>query len=429
MGEATTFRVDPSRNPILANLPLQAQNQLLGHAQRVHFGANEIIIREGDPSEFLIFVSSGEVAILKGDIEIDRQQAGGILGEMGVLIEQRRTATVKSISEVEAWKVSAKDFLNTMDGYPMALRGMIRELIKKFEATAGVRVNQFTQTQRATDLLSRCVSKEVLDNILQTQTPEQLLEGSHQRAAILFFDIRGFSSMAERMNAGELLRALNEHLDVIIDSVAKHGGIIVNFIGDAVLAVFNTPLPIPQPAVSALNCYLDCRSQLRALHEQRRKTGQVCFDLGAGLNFGSVVAGAIGSADRFSYTILGDEVNLAARLESLTRHYPVEMIFSEACYAILTPELQEACLCFDRVQVKGRQHPVSLYTLDDGCAKDRQAFREAVQTYLAGDFEKALKSFVSLSSKLAARMAERCAEMMHRSSATAWPGYYTWIDK
>jgi len=428
MSQPIPFKLDPSRNPVLANLPEKATKGLMQSAEHLSVKGGAILVREGDVSDSIFFVTAGEVAILKGDVEIDRQTAGGVLGEMGVLTGQSRTASVKCITDVEVLRVSAKAFLAAVDDHPDTMRTLIRDLVRKFEGSQGVRVQQANKIQKAVDTLSRCVSPEVLHRILNQRTPEELLEGSLNEAAILFFDIKGFSSAAEQMSPQELLRALNEHLDIIIDSVARHEGTIVNFIGDAVLAIFNCPVPLDRPAIAALNCYLQCRYQMRELHGRHRDGGKTCFELGAGLNYGTVVSGAIGSESRFSYSVLGDEVNLAARLESLTRHYPAEVILSESCYQRLSPELAGQCVQIDRVQVKGRKTPVGLYTLDAMPAEEKRAFDAALQLYLKGDFLAARDAFGRIKGSLAAYLGRRCADLATRTSF-AWPGYFSWEVK
>ncbi|MBI5772654.1 MAG: cyclic nucleotide-binding domain-containing protein [Verrucomicrobia bacterium] len=428
MSQTTLFRIDPSRNPILANLQDDAASLLISKGVRNNYKAGEVLVREGAPSDFLMFVMSGEVAIYKGDVEIDRQPAGGVLGEMGVLTNQKRTATVKALTDLVVWEVQAADFLAVLDLYPQATRSMLAALVKKFEASQGRRVEQASSLQRATDILSRCISPEVVQTVLNHRTPDELLEGSVEEAAILFIDIKGFSSHAENLPARRLLNALNEHLEVIIRSVNLHQGTIVNFIGDAVLAVFNTPVPLSRPAVAAVNCYLQCIYELREMHARRRSRDAVCFDIGAGLNFGSVVAGAIGSQTRFTYSVLGDEVNLAARLERLTRAYPVEVILSESCVERLSIELAERCLLFDRVRVKGRGKPVSLYTLTELGPKDREAFDQARKLYLKGEFAAARKAFAKQPGAMAKFLAKRCAQLA-KVRGLKWEGCYSWVTK
>ncbi|NDB76105.1 MAG: adenylate/guanylate cyclase domain-containing protein [Verrucomicrobia bacterium] len=146
------------------------------------------------------------------------------------------------------------------------------------------------------------------------------------------------------------------------------------------------------------------------------------------INFGSLVAGGIGSKERFSYTVLGDEVNLAARLESLTRHYPTEVIFSESCYDRLPEDLKAQSLLIDRCTVKGRKSPTGLYTLQAMPPEHMAAYDAALNKYLAGDFLAAESAFNEIPGALAAYMRRRCGQLQVEEGKF-WPGYYSWEVK
>ena len=402
------FRISPERNPVLGSLPPKATTGLLAGARMEKLVAGSYLMREGSRPDAVYFVLAGQLSILKGEKEIDRQGAGGILGEMGVLTEHARNASVRCLSEVEVLRVEAKTLLSVVDQHPEVLRALIRDLVGKVQVSHQVRVDQMTAIQKARETLLRCLSEGVVDQILEKNTPEQLLAGQLNETAILFYDIAGFSAAAEKMNPKRLLHALNEHLEVIVDSVEAHQGTVVNFIGDAVLAVFNCPVAVENAATSALQCYLTARENIRHLQRQRSRRKQFCFDLGAGINYGTVVSGAIGSESRFSFSVLGDEVNLAARLEGLTRHYPVELILSEALFRKLPGELAARCVLFDRVQVRGRQQPVRLFTVPEHPDDGSEQFSHAVEFYLKGDFESAKKVFSKLQGPLAGYLGGRC---------------------
>jgi len=416
-----------SRNLVLANLPAAATERLVALARQIKLPPGDALMREGDPSDSIFFILSGEVAIYKSEVEIDRQGAGGVLGEMGVLTSQPRSASVRCASAVEALKIPAESFLGVLDRHPEVLRILVRELVGRVEVSQHLRVKQVASIQKARETLSRCVSREVLDQILEHQTPERLLSGRLDEVAILFYDIKGFSAAAEKMNPRTLLRALNEHLEIITNEVARQRGTVVNFIGDAVLAVFNCPVKLANPADAALECYLNARRRMLELQAARKRLRQICFQLGAGINWGTVVSGAIGSEERFSYSVLGDEVNLAARLESLTRQYPVELILSEAFCRKLSQKWREQCVMFDRAKVKGRRRPVWLHTLTAQEEVRRTPFAAAVKAYLKGDFAAARDLFATQKHPLANYLRQRCRKLLNRKEA--WPGYFSWQVK
>jgi class 3 adenylate cyclase len=428
MSEKTLFRLNPAKNPFLGNLPEKAFEDLMGRAkvQQLHDG--DVFIREGEPSDSMYFVNYGEVVILKGGVEIDRQRAGGVIGEMGVLTKAARSATIKCAGEVELLRVEAEDFVRIVDSQPAMLRNLVIDQLQKVTSSHDVREKQGKQIVEAKEVFGRLVSPEVYERVISKRNADDLLNGTIEDAAVLFFDIKGFSTAAEKMGPQPLLKALNEHLAIINARISKHRGIVVNFIGDAVLAIFGCPVPMPDAAAAGVRCYLEARAELNAFHQHRKATGEHCFELGAGINYGSLVAGGIGSKERFSYTVLGDEVNLAARLEGLTRHYPTEVIFSESCYDQLPADLKAQSLLMDRCTVKGRKSPTGLYSLLPMSDADKEAYDAALNKYLAGDFLAAESAFNSIPGPLPAYMRRRCGQLQVEQGKF-WPGYYQWDVK
>ena len=424
----TIFRLNPAKNPFLGNLPEEAMEDLLDRAKVMELVDGDVFIREGEPSDSIYFVNYGEVAILKGGIEIDRQRAGGAIGEMGVLTGSPRSATVSCVGEVEVLRIEAADFIRIVDSQPAMLRNLVIDQLRKVTTSQDVRVNQGRQIVEAKEIFGRLVSPEVYERIISKRKPEEMLSGTLEDAAVLFFDIRGFSNASEKMGPQPLLKALNDHLAIINARVSKHRGTIVNFIGDAVLAVFGCPVPLPDAAAAAVRCYLEARDELDAFHQHREATGEHCFDLGAGINYGGLVSGAIGSKERLSYSVLGDEVNLAARLEALTRHYPTEIIFSESCYDQLPADLQQQSILMDRCTVKGRKSPTGLYTLLPMADGEKAAYDAALNKYVGGDFLAAESAFNAIPGPLAAYMRRRCGQLQVEQGKF-WPGYYAWEVK
>lgn len=428
MTDKTIFRLNPAKNPFLGNLPEEAMEDLIGRAKVLQLPDGEVFIREGEPSDSIYFINFGEVAILKGGVEIDHQRAGGVIGEMGVLTNSNRSATVRCVGEVEVLRVEAVDFIRIVDSQPAMLRNLVIDQLRKVTTSQDVRVNQGKQIVEAKEIFGRLVSPEVYEHVISKRKPEEMLSGTLEDAAVLFFDIRGFSNASEKMGPQPLLKALNEHLAIINARVARHRGTIVNFIGDAVLAVFGCPVPLPDAAAAAVRCYLEAREELTVFHERRKATGEHSFELGAGINYGGLVSGAIGSKERLSYSVLGDEVNLAARLEGLTRHYPTEIIFSETCYDQLPMELQQRALLMDRCTVKGRKSPTGLYTLLPMTDADKAAYELALNKYLGGDFLAAESTFNQIPGPLGAYMRRRCGQLQVEQGKF-WPGYYSWDVK
>ena len=422
---------DHTQDPFLSQFSSEAVHALLSRSTEHHFQPGETLIVEGEASECVYLLLEGEIEIFKGDVSIDRQEREGTFGEMGVITASPRSTTVRAYRRVRALKIPAEAFLETVDACPQLLRRICHELSDKLRASQTVRQEQQLELIQVQETFERCVSASVLEQIMQSASPEALLEGSVAEAAILFFDIRGFTEASEAMSPKLLLGALNSHLEAMVESVLAHGGVINNFIGDAVLAVFNCPIPSPVSTQEALSCALDCVQRIEALHQEQALPDDGRFKFGIGLNFGTVVAGAVGSPSRFSYTVLGDPVNLAARLEGLTRHYPVSLILSDSFIKELPAEEAERCFLLDRITVKGRQSPIRIYSLWQGPESARQSYEVAIERYLSGHFEEAYDLFRGEErSELHQLMARRCRALLDDEERRAsWPGYYRWSSK
>lgn len=452
------FNINPAENPVLAHLPEAALRLLLAKAERVTKPASSFLMREGETSDAIYFLMSGEVSILKSGVEIDRQGSGGVLGEMGVLTTQPRTASVQCRTKVSALRVKAESFLAVVNTHLDSLRSLVRELVGKVQGSQGVRVRQEARIHAVMDTLSRMVSPDVVSRVLQRHTPEELLEGQASEAAVLFLKLKDFAAQTETLPPRELLRTLNEHLSVVTQAIERYGGTVVTFMGDALLATFNYPMTLERPVSAALACCLDCQRDMTAFHRRQQANGHLCLEWSAGLSFGTVVGGAVGSEMRFNFTVLGEAVNLAVRLEQLARRYPAKVLFAEACVDRLTKEsapkpakprgkearsargsgsasmgldlgsssnLAGKCIQIDRVQVEGRAEPIGIYATLDISGDLRATFNTAFGLYLDGKFAEAAGHCYRSGGALPAFLAARCGQLAARRNFK-WPGYFVW---
>lgn len=207
-------------------------------------------------------------------------------------------------------------------------------------------------------MFQRYVPADVVREALKMKGGGRLSE--KLTATVLFSDIRGFTSISERMPPEVLVGVLNDYLQRMVDIVFDEGGIVDKFIGDCVMAVFGAPAPKPDDATRAVRAALRMIDELgRFNDEQHRKTGGVALDIGIGLHTGPVVAGNIGSDRKMEYTVIGDTVNAAKRVESLNRPMKTKVLVTQECYEATGRAF--AVRALPRVTVKGRRQPLQVY--------------------------------------------------------------------
>ena len=205
---------------------------------------------------------------------------------------------------------------------------------------------------------SRYVSRQVADKILAS--PEKSFwDAERRRVTILFSDIRGFTSMAEKMAPEEVLSRLNEYLALMIDIVFAHEGTLDKFIGDAVMALFGAPLSLGNDEERAVRAAMDMQKAVENLNWKWSKKGLPEFKIGIGIHTGDIVVGNLGSDKRMEYSAIGDAVNLASRLEGLNKEYKTSTLISEETYQAVKKVAETRFV--DNVTVKGRTQPVAVY--------------------------------------------------------------------
>ncbi len=213
--------------------------------------------------------------------------------------------------------------------------------------------------ERVRSLMQKVVSKEIAEEMLRGPVE---LGGEEREATVLFCDIRDFTAWTERLPPKDLVRQLNEYLTAMSAAIDAHRGVVDKFIGDAVMAVFGVPVPTPDHASRAVAAAVEMLRVLEAINTDREAAGLPVLRIGIGIATGTVVAGNMGSADRLNYTVVGDDVNLASRLEVLTKTYGVPIIISEATHTRLDGRFATRPL--GEVQVKGKTQPVRIYAVE-----------------------------------------------------------------
>lgn len=214
--------------------------------------------------------------------------------------------------------------------------------------------------QIITGLFGKYVSRGVVDNILKGKIGVSL-EGTSMEVTVLFSDLRSFTTLSETLTPRETGLLLNTYFDAMIPAVFKHEGTLDKLIGDAIMAFFGAPAEVADHPVKAAKTALDMVGSLKRLRRESSVEGIDRLAMGIGLNTGAVTAGNLGSQTFMDYTVIGDTVNLASRLEGLTKHYGVAIILSGETATRLSGEF--ALRELDLVRVKGRDRPVAIFEL------------------------------------------------------------------
>jgi len=254
-------------------------------------------------------------------------------------------------------------------------------------------VTERLERGRLTRQFRRFVSRDVADFLVRNpDLYKSVASGRRRRVVVLFSDVRGFTSRSEHTEPAELVSQLNEYLTRMVSIVFQHQGTLDKFIGDAVMAHWGALEDGTESdhARQAVGAALDMVTGLAELNAKWAAEGRDPFEIGIGLHLGDVLAGEIGSVDKIEFGVIGDAVNLASRIEGLTKYFGVQLLVSDAVAHKV--EQQAGLRNVGRVRVKGRVEPVELHAPSRGETLDRQ-FHAALQLFIAGDFQAAAAAF------------------------------------
>lgn len=288
-------------------------------------------------------------------------------------------------------------------------------------------------------IFQQYVSKNVVDKMLESgKFP--VFGGSRERLTVLFSDIRSFTTFTEKNRPEKVVSQLTEYLTAMTDIVLKNDGTLDKFVGDEIMALFGAPYPYNDHAFKACVAAHEMIRKLREFqYKYAEEKSERYFNIGIGINTGEMVLGNLGSRQLFDYTVIGDAVNLGARLEGVNKFYKTNIILSEFTYREVKDKIVAREL--DKIQVKGKNRPVQIYELlgiekisDSEHELLVEVYTEALRAYRNGEWYEALKGLRKIlhffptdgPSNLYIR---RCLDLMENPPKENWEPVYTFSTK
>ena len=299
-------------------------------------------------------------------------------------------------------------------------------------------VREESEKRKIRKTFSQYLSPGVIELI--EKDPEKYIRtgGEMKELTILFSDIRGFTTISEKLTPGELVKLLNEYFGQMTEIVFATNGTLDKYIGDAIMAFWGSPYPQEDHAFRGCSCALQMVRGLATLNEKLQAAGRPPIRIGIGLNTGLMNVGNMGSERRLSWTVMGDNVNLASRLEGITKQYHVQLIISEATYRHIASQF--VCRELDKIRVKGKTQPVNIYELMD-VAENRSTYESllsqfdgAMTAYRAQNWDEAANLFAEILTTFpddgpTQVFLERAVEFSENAPEGEWDGVYVMKTK
>lgn len=308
-------------------------------------------------------------------------------------------------------------------------------------------MEDISQEKRLKSTMYRYMTQELAEQLLAGGDAK--MGGDRKEVSVLFSDIRSYTTITETLAAEDVVMMLNEYFETMVEAVFNYKGTLDKYIGDAIMAVFGSPLPIPDHAWMAVQTAIDMRHRLKEFNikrlEQLKPQNQKEIDMatiriGIGINSDTVISGNIGSTRRMEFTAIGDGVNLGSRLEGASKQYGTDAIISEATYKLCGDRIWVREL--DCIQVKGKNQPVGVYELV-GLKSDPlspvqtqiiECYRAGREHYLGRKFSKAVAAFAEVLdldhlNKAASIHIIRCNHFLTHPPEDEWDGVWRMTEK
>jgi len=294
-------------------------------------------------------------------------------------------------------------------------------------------IEDISNEKRLKTTMARYMDPGIADQLLASGA--EALGGQALLATVLFADIRNFTTFSEQLGPQGTVAFLNEYFELMVECIQREGGMLDKFIGDAIMAGFGVPVPRADDVDRGVRAAIAMMRELKAWNERRAAEAKPLVDIGIGLNTDQVVSGNIGSKKRMDFTMIGDGVNLASRLESACKQYGAHILVSEFTYEKLRGTYRARKL--DRIVVKGKTQPVAIYELMEhhdeasypSLSEALGIFRDAMRQYRQREFGAAGALFgkvlaINPRDRAAALYLERCAQLGAKPPPPDWDGVW-----
>jgi len=301
-----------------------------------------------------------------------------------------------------------------------------------------VMIEDISSEKRMKSTMSRYMDPGLADQLLEGG--EDILGGKSTEATVLFSDVRSFTTITETLGAQGTVAMLNEYFTIMVDIITGEGGMLDKFIGDAIMAAFGIPIAHDDDEDRAVRATIAMITELWEWNKVREARGDMPIDHGVGLNTGMIVSGNIGSPKRMDFTMIGDGINLAARLESACKQYSARILISEFTRAKLKGTYRVRDI--DLVVVKGKTEPVGVYEVLDyhndetypNLMDNVNYFNEGVKLYRQANWDKAISNFegaikATPTDKLVQTYIERCEHLKENPPEGEWDGVWVMTSK
>lgn len=288
--------------------------------------------------------------------------------------------------------------------------------------------------RKVRNIFQKYVPASVIDQFFSR--PESLLAGEERVLSVLFSDIVGFAGISERLSPGEVVDSLNHYFDRMVGIIQARTGIVDKYIGDAIMAFFGAPHSTGHDALDGVNAGLEMIEAMDEFNVWQRSRDRPPFMCGIGINHGKVTIGNIGSDKKMDYTVIGDMVNIASRVEGLTRLYREPLLVSGAVHKEIRGVYP--CRFIDKVAVKGRRSAISIFgvsrDLSPGREKSLKYYHTGVKLYYERRFTEALRYLNAAAARAPGELAverfiERCRGYIKRPPAEGWTGIVVMREK